>query len=136
MFALCNTPLDAHPWTQEPISQQCGAWVVFIGRVRCRNNGRVVGRLEFEGAVALAENEFARIEAEARARFAIAEIRCLHRVGTLVVGETAVWLGVGGAHRDASFAACRYVIDELKRRLPIWKKEHYDNGDSGWLNHP
>jgi len=58
----------------------------------------------------------------------------VHRIGVLAVGELAVWVGVSAAHRDEAFRACRYIIDEVKHRLPIWKKEHYLNGDSGWVN--
>jgi molybdopterin synthase catalytic subunit len=59
---------------------------------------------------------------------------CVHRVGDLRVGELAVWVGVSAPHRDEAFRACRYIIDEVKHRVPIWKKEHYVNGDSGWVN--
>jgi molybdopterin synthase catalytic subunit len=62
------------------------------------------------------------------------DARCVHRVGLLEIGECAVWIGVASAHRDEAFKACRYIIDEIKVRLPIWKKEHYANGDSGWVN--
>jgi molybdopterin synthase catalytic subunit len=58
----------------------------------------------------------------------------LHRSGLLEIGECAVWVGVSSAHRDEAFNACRYIIDQVKSRLPIWKKEHYANGDSGWVN--
>ena len=75
-----------------------------------------------------------RIIAEAIARFGVAHAACVHRVGALAVGELAVWVGVSAAHRDEAFRACRYIIDEVKHRLPIWKKEHYLNGDSGWVN--
>ena len=59
---------------------------------------------------------------------------CEHRLGDLAIGEVAVWVGVSAPHRDEAFRACRYIIDEVKHRLPIWKKEHYVNGDSGWVN--
>jgi molybdopterin synthase catalytic subunit len=72
--------------------------------------------------------------AEAIARFGVARAACVHRVGELAVGELAVWVGVSAPHRDEAFRACRYIIDEVKHRLPIWKKEHYLDGDSGWVN--
>ena len=71
----------------------------------------------------------------AGARFAILDARCVHRVGSLAIGDLAVWVGVIAAHRDAAFAACRFIIDEVKSRVPIWKNEHYADGESGWL-HP
>jgi len=64
----------------------------------------------------------------------VAHVACLHRVGELAVGELAVWVGVSAPHRHEAFLACRYVIDEVKQRVPIWKKEHYESGDSGWVN--
>ena len=71
---------------------------------------------------------------EALERFAIAAARCEHRVGKLAIGDCAVWVGVSAAHRGAAFDACRYIIDETKSRVPIWKKEHYRDGQSGWVN--
>jgi molybdopterin synthase catalytic subunit len=75
-----------------------------------------------------------RILAEARERFTAARVVCVHRVGVLQLGDIAVWVGVSAHHREAAFAACRYVIDEVKSRVPIWKKEFYSSGDSGWVN--
>ena len=68
------------------------------------------------------------------ARFGVAHAACLHRVGELGIGELAVWVGVSAPHRHEAFLACRYIIDEVKQRVPIWKKEHYLSGDSGWVN--
>jgi adenylyltransferase/sulfurtransferase len=67
-------------------------------------------------------------------KFGVSRAACVHRVGDLAVGELAVWVGVSAAHRQEAFAACRYIIDEVKHRVPIWKKEHYEDGDSGWVN--
>ena len=111
-----------------------GARVSFEGRVRDHNEGRRVERLEYEAYTPLAEKEGARILAEAAARWPIIVARCVHRIGPLQIGECAVWVGVSSAHRDEAFAACRYIIDELKLRLPIWKKEYYTDGDSGWVS--
>ena len=77
--------------------------------------------------------EGARVIAEARERFGFLEARCVHRVGTLEIGDCAVWIGVVSAHRDEAFKACRFIIDQIKVRLPIWKKEHYVDGNSGWV---
>ena len=74
------------------------------------------------------------IDAEARARFGLERACCAHRVGQLQIGELAVWVGVSAAHRGEAFDACRYIIDQVKHRLPIWKKEYYADGDSGWVN--
>jgi molybdopterin synthase catalytic subunit len=112
----------------------CGALVTFEGWVRNHHEGRSVQRLEYESYAGLALKEGERILAEARGRFPVAGVVCAHRVGVLGLGDLAVWVGVSAHHRDAAFAACRYVIDEVKSRVPIWKKEFYANGDSGWVN--
>jgi len=112
----------------------CGGYAAFEGWVRNSNEGQPVRRLEYEAFEALALREGERIVAEALVRFGVAHAACVHRIGELAVGELAVWVGVSAAHRDEAFRACRYIIDEVKHRLPIWKKEHYLNGDSGWVN--
>jgi adenylyltransferase/sulfurtransferase len=71
---------------------------------------------------------------EAVARFGVEHAACAHRIGDLAIGDLAVWVGVSARHRHEAFLACRYIIDEVKHRVPIWKKEHYQNGDSGWVN--
>ncbi|MFP5373523.1 MAG: molybdenum cofactor biosynthesis protein MoaE, partial [Gammaproteobacteria bacterium] len=81
------------------------------------------------------EAEGERILDEARARFDILDVHCVHRIGDLAIGELAVWVGATAAHRDAAFAACRFAIDQVKARVPIWKHERYAGGDAGWL-HP
>jgi len=93
-----------------------------------------VQALEYEAHQSIAEKEGARIVAEAMSRFAVTAVHCEHRVGKLEVGDCAVWVGVSADHRGAAFDACRYVIDETKARVPIWKKEHYASGATGWVN--
>lgn len=113
---------------------QAGAVATFEGRVRNHNEGRAVDALEYEAFAALAEAEGTRILAEARARFDLLAAEAVHRVGHLRIGDLAVWVGVAAAHRGPAFDACRYIIDELKSRVPIWKKEHYTGGASAWIN--
>ena len=110
-----------------------GAFVAFEGWVRNENEGQEVLRLEYEVYEPLAIKEGAKIIEEAREKLPILLADCVHREGLLEIGECAVWVGVTSAHRDEAFAACRYIIDEVKVRLPVWKKEHYVNGDSGWV---
>jgi len=112
-----------------------GACAVFEGWVRDHNDGRPVHGLRYEAYVELAEAEGARILDEARTRFDIVKACAVHRTGDLGLGELAVWVGVSAAHRDAAFAACRWIIDEVKARVPIWKHERYADGAAGWL-HP
>ncbi len=111
-----------------------GAYVAFEGLVRNHNEGRQVHRLEYEAYEALGVKEGERIIAEAERRFGISTVYCVHRLGRLEVGDMAVIVGVSTPHRGEAFDACRYIIDEVKHRVPIWKKEHYTNGDSGWVN--
>lgn len=134
-FRISSEPIDAAVLARELANSGAGACVTFEGWVRDRNEGRAVRRLDYQAYAALAQNEGERILAEVRGRFAIVSARCAHRVGSLAIGELAVWVGVSAGHRDAAFAACRYVIDEVKKRVPIWKNEHYADGESGWL-HP
>jgi len=136
MFRLTDQAIEVEALRRELVSSESGALVEFTGTVRNQNAQRRVVALEYEGVEGLASNEFAKIEREARDRFDILHVACTHRTGRLAVGDTAVWLGVTAVHRGAAFDACRYLIDELKKRLPIWKKEFYTEGDSGWINAP
>lgn len=112
----------------------CGGFVTFEGWVRNRNDGQQVLSLEYQAYEALALKEGNRIIGEALTRFPIANALCIHRVGRLEIGDLAVWVAVSAGHRYEAFKACRYVIDEIKHRVPIWKKEYYASGDSGWVN--
>ncbi len=102
--------------------------------MRNENEGRTVHRLEYEAYAAMAEKEGLRIVAEAIERFGLSSALCLHRVGSLEIGDMAVWVGACSPHRSEAFEACRFIIDQVKVRVPIWKKEHYVDGDSGWVN--
>ena len=134
-FALATEPIDAAALRAALAGERAGAVVCFGGVVRAHHEGRAVRRLAYQAYAPLAEAEGGRIVAQARARFAIERIVCVHRVGELAIGDIAVFVGASAAHRDAAFAACRHVIDEVKRHVPIWKKEHYADGESAWL-HP
>jgi molybdopterin synthase catalytic subunit len=134
-FELSEAPIDAATLSRSLADAGAGACVTFEGWVRNRNAGRAVHRLDYQAYGALAAKEGEAILAEAQKQFAVIDVRCVHRVGSLAIGELAVWVGVSAAHRDAAFAASRFVIDEVKLRVPIWKNEHYADGESGWL-HP
>ncbi|HEX7113012.1 MAG TPA: molybdenum cofactor biosynthesis protein MoaE [Mizugakiibacter sp.] len=135
MFRLSETAIDIAALRARLARADAGACVTFEGWVRDHNDGKAVRGLAYQSYAELAEREGGRIMEEARERFAVAEALCVHRVGELAIGELAVWVGVSAGHRDAAFAACRYIIDEVKRRVPIWKNERYADGASGWL-HP
>lgn len=134
-FTLSSTPLDVAALRRGLDDARAGAVLCFEGTVRNHQDGRAVLRLAYQAYAELAESEGRRIVDEAVERFAVERIDAVHRVGNLAIGDVAVWVGVAAAHRDAAFAACRYVIDEVKSRVPIWKKEAYADGESEWL-HP
>ena len=133
-FEFSTTDLDLPALRAQLSDPTAGGYASFEGWVRNHNEGLAVHRLEYEAFAALAEKEGERIVQEAIVRFGIVKAACVHRVGSLAIGDLAVWVGVSSRHRAEAFAACRYIIDEVKHRVPIWKKEHYVNGDSGWVN--
>jgi sulfur-carrier protein adenylyltransferase/sulfurtransferase len=133
-FALTGEPLQPGELAQALKDPACGGYASFEGWVRDENEGRRVLRLDYEAYQELAVAEGERILDEAIARFGLRDVRCQHRLGELAIGDLAVWVGAAAAHRGEAFLGCRYVIDEVKHRLPIWKKEHYQDGDSGWVN--
>ncbi|QSX78265.1 molybdenum cofactor biosynthesis protein MoaE [Agrilutibacter solisilvae] len=134
-FQLAATPFDVAALRAQLLDDRVGGFTSFEGWVRNHNDGRRVRGLHYQAYEDLALREGERVLDEALARFDIIDARCVHRMGELAIGELAVWVGVSAAHRDAAFAACRFVIDEIKARVPIWKQERYLEGDSGWL-HP
>jgi molybdopterin synthase catalytic subunit len=133
-FRFTDTAIDSAGARRELLDLGAGGYASFEGWVRDHNEGLEVTRLEYEAFQELALKEGERIVADALRRFAVKHALCIHRVGTLALGDMAVWVGVSSAHRGEAFDACRFIIDEVKHRVPIWKKEHYRNGDSGWVN--
>ena len=133
-FRFTDRAIDTDAARRELLDPGAGGYASFEGWVRNFNEGREVTRLEYEAFRELALKEGERILAEAAARFPIKRALCIHRVGSLDLSEMAVWVGVSSAHRGEAFEACRFIIDEVKHRVPIWKKEYYQDGDSGWVN--
>jgi len=133
-FKLTRAAIDARALADGLHDTRAGACVTFEGRVRARNGGRAVRALDYETYAPLARKEGDRILAEARRRFSITKAVCVHRTGSLGLGDVAVWVGVTAGHRRAAFEACRYIIDQTKARLPIWKREHYAGGATEWIN--
>ena len=134
MMRMVTTSIDVDALRNELVDPAAGAYAGFEGWIRNVNEGHDVLRLEYEAYEPLAVSEGEKVIAEAREKFPILHAHCVHRTGMLEIGECAVWVGVSSGHRDEAFLACRYIIDQVKVRLPIWKKEHYANGDSGWVN--
>ncbi len=133
-FQISATPIDSTARSRALADHRAGACATFEGWVRARNEGQPVLSLEYEAYVPLAVSEGEKILAEAREKFALVGAAAVHRTGHLQLGELAVWVGVTAEHRGAAFDACRYIIDEAKARLPIWKKEHYASGATAWIN--
>ena len=133
MIEVSDKSIDTDALRRSLFNPAAGGFCVFEGWVRNENEGHEVERLEYEAYDPLVLAEGQKVIDEARERFGFLDARCVHRVGLLEIGDCAVWIGVSSAHRDEAFKACRYIIDQIKVRLPIWKKEHYVNGDSGWV---
>jgi molybdopterin synthase catalytic subunit len=112
-----------------------GAVVLFLGTVRNKNVGREVVHLEYHAYDEMARTEMTRLEQESLARFDVSEVALVHRTGRLEIGEVAVGVAVAAAHRDEAFNACRFLIDALKRNVPIWKKEFFRGGEV-WIGDP
>ena len=134
-FRISASAIDVGALQAALRDPRAGACASFEGWVRDHNDGRPVEGLHYDAYVELAQSEGAVILDEALRRFDIVGAHCVHRIGELAVGELAVWVGVSAAHRDAAFAACRWIIDEVKARVPIWKRERYAGGQADWL-HP
>ena len=134
-FGIVTGAIDAAALRERLSSASAGAVVCFEGTVRDVHEGRAVAALGYEAYVELAEREGETIVAEALTRFAITHALAAHRVGSLAIGDVSVWVGASAPHRGAAFEACRYLIDEIKARVPIWKQERYADGQAEW-RHP
>ena len=133
-FSITDEPIRVQERKATLHSLEAGAYVEFEGRVRNHSQGRDVRRLDYEAYHELAESEGHELVEETVERFDVIDAACVHRVGRLELGEVAVWIGVVAAHRADAFRACAFCIDEIKARLPIWKKEVYADGEAEWIN--
>ena len=134
MQYLSDQPLDIETLLAETADDNCGALVIFGGAVRIRNEGRTVNAIDYSAHTALAVKTLREIERETKERFAIPQCRLIHRTGRLTLGELSVVVVVRAGHRPQAFAAARWAIDTLKQRVPIWKEEFYQSGDSEYLD--
>lgn len=132
-FALRRTPLDLAGLVAAVSSPERGGIATFLGLVRNHHAGRAVTRLQYSAYEPMAIAEGERILEEASARWPVA-LAAHHRLGDLMIGDAAVAVAAAGAHRAEAFEACRYVIEELKRRVPVWKREHYADGSVVWVD--
>jgi molybdopterin synthase catalytic subunit len=127
-------PIDANTVLAHVGTADDGAVLTFLGTVRRQNNGLPVHGLRYDAYTAMAERTLAEIAGEANQRFHPSRIAVVHRTGELEIGEVSVAIAVSTPHRAAAFDAVRYIIEELKQRLPVWKKEHYVTGEERWLD--
>jgi molybdopterin synthase catalytic subunit len=131
--SLVDRPIDVLALIGEVTDDSCGASVTFLGTVREVNDGRPVSGIEYSAYRAMAEREMALITAEAAERFGVSRIVIEHRLGSLGLGDVSVAVVIAHAHRGPALDANRYVIEELKRRVPIWKLEQYRDGTREWV---
>ena len=134
MFQLTSTLIKPEELVKQCRRQDAGGYVSFEGWVRDHNEGKRVLSLAYEAYESMALKQGNRIIADAKDRFDIKEAYCVHRTGHLGLEDMAVWVGVSAAHRGPAFEACQFIINNIKVDVPIWKKEFYENGDSGWVN--
>lgn len=134
MFELTNTNIEISKLTSDIQDDRAGAIATFEGRIRNHNQGREVDNLTYEVYETLALSLGSKIIEEAITKFNLLHAKAVHRHGFLEIGEVAVWVGVSSPHRKEAFAACQFIIDEIKHQLPIWKKENYSDGTYEWVN--
>ena len=134
LTGMRDTPLSLDEVIAAVSHDGAGAVATFLGLVRNANQGLAVELLEYHAYVAMADREITAIAEEVEAEIPAARVACLHRVGELRVGEAAVVCAASAPHRDEAFRACRAVIDRVKARAPIWKREHSSEGPHwvGW----
>lgn len=131
-FAVTDRPIDTAAWRARLNHPQAGGLVVFEGVVRDHHQGRSVRHLDYQGYGPLAVRIGAGILADARARWPLLAALGCHRVGHLEIGEAAVWIGCAAAHRAEAFAACAWIMDAVKARVPVWKRETFADGTVEW----
>ena len=129
MFRVTHEPIDLQELVRFVGDPEAGAIATFIGTTRNHNNGRKVIALDYDGYPEMAEKELARIGEAARNQWEICRMAIVHRLGPVQITESSVMIAVSSGHRAAAFAACRFAIEEIKRTVPIWKKEVFEGGE-------
>ena len=132
-FRLSREKLNPEKLKEQVVDIACGGFVSFEGWVRNHNAGKAVSYLIYQAYETLALSQSEKILAQAKEKFQLTHLEVVHRIGTLQLGEVAVWIGVASKHRKASFQSCEYIIDNLKKYVPIWKNEFYTDGTSSWV---
>jgi molybdopterin synthase catalytic subunit len=132
-FKITEQVIDPMALRAELLSLSAGAYCSYEGWVRDENEGKTVTALHYSGYAQLAPSIADTIMEEAKEKFSLEDAAVVHRIGPLTIGDIAVWVGVTARHRGDTFLACRYIIDNVKHRLPIWKKEVYTDGSEAWI---
>ncbi|MBA2683182.1 MAG: molybdenum cofactor biosynthesis protein MoaE [Gemmatimonadaceae bacterium] len=132
--AIVRRAIDVSALLSEVGDTANGATVIFLGHVREMNDGRTVSGIEYSAYGEMAERELAAIASECAAHFGVAHLVAEHRLGALELGDVSIAIAVAHPHRAEAYEASRFVIEEVKRRLPIWKREGYVDGTSDWVN--
>jgi molybdopterin synthase catalytic subunit len=130
---LVRAPIDVGRLITEASRPDCGAVSLFLGNSRDHNEGRRVTKLEYEAYEPMALAALDRLERDAQQQFKIATCRIVHRLGEVPLAEASVAVVVAAAHRQPAFEACQWAMNELKRSVPIWKKEFYAEGEAEWV---
>jgi molybdopterin synthase catalytic subunit len=134
LATLVRAPIDPSAIIRDVSNPANGAVLLFLGAVRQVNDGRDVTGIDYAAYEAMAQRELESIVVEAAERYGTADVAVQHRLGELAIEEVSVAIAVGHAHRDEAYAVSRFVIEELKRRVPIWKREHYADGTREWVD--
>ncbi|TWT64183.1 molybdenum cofactor biosynthesis protein MoaE [Rubinisphaera italica] len=132
---LTESPIDHSELLNSVQDHSCGASVLFLGTVREFTNGKQTDSLTYEAYHEMAISEIHKLIEQARQQWNVKHIGIIHRLGPLALGETAVAIAVSSPHRADSFAAAQFLMDEIKKSVPIWKQEHWSDGTTEWV-HP
>ncbi|HXG37432.1 MAG TPA: molybdenum cofactor biosynthesis protein MoaE [Bacteroidota bacterium] len=135
MIAITQSPINLQEVVASVVMPETGGINVFVGTTRNHSHGRAVTVLEYEAYEPMALKMMNEIVEQARQTWEIQKVSMVHRVGTVPIGESSVVIAVSAAHRDEAFKACRFLIDELKRVVPIWKREYFADGTVEWSHH-
>ena len=130
---ITESPIPLPEFLAEEPGGSSGAAASFVGVVRNHDHGKGVKELYYECYVSMAEKEIQGIVEDTKSICKVDEVKVLHRVGRLTVGEAALAVWVSAAHRQEAFAACRYVVEEIKKKVPIWKRQFFEDGTEEWV---
>ena len=132
MYEITEQPIDVGRVIAAVGDPSAGGVATFLGTTRRENAGRVVTRLYYEAHTSMAVREMRRLGEQARGRWGLLGVAMVHRIGVVALGEVSVAIAVSAPHRGEAFDACRWLIDRLKEIVPIWKREHYEDGERAW----